>query len=97
MWSRILLLTVLLFLSGCAAKPPLRFVYNEHSNIGVVNILESEITYSYLGMTIFNNFEKKYQVNWDIPIRMTNRLISKSNTNITVLRPPVWYIENPRD
>ena len=96
-WSRTLLLTVLLFLSGCAAKPTLRFDYNEHSNIGVVNILESEITHSYLGMTIFNNFEKKYDVDWDIPTRMTNRLISKSNTNIKVLRPPIWYVENPRE
>lgn len=96
-WIRILLIVALVCLSGCAAKPQLRFDYDKYSSIGVVNTVEPEITHSYLGVTIFNNVEKKYQVNWDIPARMTNRLISTSNTNIKVLKPPLWYADNPRE
>ena len=56
-------------LIGCAAKmkPLPVFEIQKGSKIGVINFVGPKMKQYHVGTTIFNNFEKEYEVNWDIP------------------------------
>ncbi|MBT8338944.1 MAG: hypothetical protein HKP58_03995 [Desulfatitalea sp.] len=69
--KRIVLAVLALTLLGCSTTPKMLpipvFDIAKGSRIGVINFVGPRINHYHVGTTVFNNFEKEYEVNWDIP------------------------------
>ncbi|VEN74238.1 exported hypothetical protein [Candidatus Desulfarcum epimagneticum] len=60
-----------LIVSGCAMGPKLQplpvFNIEKNSRIGIINFIPPNPKHIHIGTTVFNNFKKEYQVDWNIP------------------------------
>ena len=61
------LLLMMVSVLGCAGSQPVRLQLPPESRIGILNLLESDMTHVDVGSLRFNGFTKVYKVDWDIP------------------------------
>jgi hypothetical protein len=52
---------------GCAGSQPVRLQLPPEARIGILNLLEPQMTHVDMGSLRFNSFTKVYNVDWDIP------------------------------
>jgi hypothetical protein len=52
---------------GCAGSQPVRLQLPPAARIGILNVLEPQMTHVDFGSLRFNSFTKVYNVDWDIP------------------------------
>jgi hypothetical protein len=52
---------------GCAGSQPVRLQLPPEARIGILNVLEPQMTHVDFGSLRFNSFTKLYNVDWDIP------------------------------
>jgi len=52
---------------GCAGSQPVRMQLPPGARIGVLNVLEPQMTHVDVGSLRFNSFTNSYDVDWDIP------------------------------
>ena len=65
--SRILAVVALLFASWVVSAQPAPQAVGDDKTVLLLNVIESDVTNSHLGVTIFSNYEKKLANDWDIP------------------------------
>jgi hypothetical protein len=80
-------------LTGCATQPLPQFQYSDSSAFLLTNFLEKEMTHTYLGVTIFQNHSKRYEVDWDIPTRISSRMTAKLGDRLRIIHAPKWLAE----
>jgi len=58
------------------------------ARVGIINLVDEEATHTHIGTTVFNNFEKKYPVDWGFPQKLEKELITqiKKSTNLDVVK-----------
>lgn len=61
---------------GCAGSPPVSLQLPPEARIGILNLLEPQMTHVDFGSLRFNSFTNVYKVDWDIP-GFLNRTIEK--------------------
>ena len=62
---------VLMIVSGCAGSQPARLQLTPDARIGILNVLESDMTHVDIGSLRFDSFTKVYKVDWNIPDYLT--------------------------
>lgn len=71
----ITLVVAMLSLSGCAVSPPMpAFETKKGDRIGFVVEIGEGALHTHIGTTIFNNFDKKYPVEWQLDSSVTEIL-----------------------
>jgi hypothetical protein len=72
-------------LIGCATNQNMQplpvFEVKKGSKIGVLNFVSPKMKQYHIGTTVFNNFEKEHEVNWDLP-GLINSEISKQASEL---------------
>ncbi len=61
---------LILLVSSCAPHPQFLspvFEFQQASKIGIINFVKPTMTHYHIGTTVFNNFTKEIDVNWNIP------------------------------
>jgi hypothetical protein len=96
---RLRLMVFLMVLSalGCAVSQPVRMQLPPGAHIGILNVLEPQMTHVEMGSLRFDGFTKVYNVDWNIPDYI-NRAIEndlKAHGNYTFIpvaasAPPGW-------
>jgi hypothetical protein len=61
------LFLVVMILLGCAGSQQARLQLTPDARIGILNLLESDMTHVDIGSLRFDSFTKVYKVDWDIP------------------------------
>jgi len=62
---------VLMIVSGCAGSQPARLQLAPDARIGILNLLEPDMTHVDIGSLRFDSFTKVYKVDWNIPDYLT--------------------------
>ena len=86
-----------LLVFGCATAPLPKFEYERSARIVIVNLIESELTHTYIGFTRFQNHRIPYPVDWDIPGRIITRLTKQLGERAIVVDPPSWLLDAEGD
>jgi hypothetical protein len=60
------LFLMMISLLGCAGSQPVRLQLPPEARIGILNLLEPEMTHVDMGSLRFDSFSKAYKVDWDI-------------------------------
>ncbi len=61
------IIIIFLFLAGCATLPTNpNFEVKAGETVGIYIEIPENLTHTFIGMTIFNNFEKDYPIQWDL-------------------------------
>jgi len=71
---RTVLCSIVAIALGCAGAQPVRMQLSPSARIGILNVLEPQMTHVDVGSLRFDSFTKVYDVDWDIPAYM-NRTI----------------------
>lgn len=75
MWMfRSALFLMMISVLGCAGSQPVRLQLPPEARIGILNVLEPDMTHVDVGSLRFDSFTKVYRVEWDIPGYL-NRII----------------------
>ncbi len=74
--SALLLMMVVVSALGCAASRPVPLQLQPEARIGILNLLEPQMTHVDFGSLRFNSFTNVYNVDWNIPDYL-NRTIEK--------------------
>jgi len=61
------LLLMMVSMLGCAGSQPVRLQLPPEARIGILNLLEPDMTHVDVGSLRFDSFTKVYKVDWDIP------------------------------
>jgi hypothetical protein len=67
-------LTIFTLLFGCAAQQPPTINFTSGTRVGILNKLESSITHLSIGALRFDSFTRTYDVAWNIPHYIDDRL-----------------------
>jgi hypothetical protein len=59
---------------GCAGSQPVRLQLPPEARIGILNLLEPQMTHVDFGSLRFDSFSKVYNVDWDIPGYLTRTI-----------------------
>jgi hypothetical protein len=65
--GRLTLFLMVLSAFGCADSQPIRLQLSPEARIGILNVLEPQMTHVDVGSLRFNSFTHSYDVDWDIP------------------------------
>lgn len=71
------LLLMMVSAVGCAGFQPVRLQLPPGARIGILNVLEPQMTHSHVGALRFDGFTTSHEVDWDIPGYM-NRVIENN-------------------
>lgn len=61
------LILMMISVLGCAGSQPVRLQLPPEARIGILNVLEPDMTHVDVGTLRFDSFTKVYKVDWDIP------------------------------
>lgn len=93
--------SIIIVLIGCAGNypaPPPKMNFSPTSRVGIINMIEDKITHVHVGTTVFNNFSKKYDFNFNFPLFVESELIqnikNKCNYEVIKIPPTQKIIEN---
>jgi len=64
---RSVLFLMMISMLGCAGSQPVRLQLPPEARIGILNLLEPDMTHVDVGSLRFDSFTKAYKVDWDIP------------------------------
>ena len=93
MRNPIILIMTIYFLSGCASTgyiPPFEFFEGEIDKVGLITELSDAKTHRHLGATVFENFEKDLDFNWELEeliFESLDRCFSEKNIEVIKLEP----------
>lgn len=64
---RTLLIVTMVSAMGCAGSQPARMQLPPDARVGILNVLEPQMTHVDVGTLRFDSFTKPYKVDWDLP------------------------------
>jgi hypothetical protein len=70
------LFLMMMSMLGCAGSQPVRLQLPPEARIGILNLLEPQMTHVDVGSLRFDSFTKDYQVDWNIPGYLTRTIES---------------------
>jgi hypothetical protein len=70
------LFLTLMSVLGCAGSQPVRLQLSPEARIGILNLLEPQMTHVDVGSLRFDSFTKNYNVDWNIPGYLTRTIES---------------------
>ncbi|MEJ2165599.1 MAG: hypothetical protein P8X90_08715 [Desulfobacterales bacterium] len=70
------LILIMISVLGCAGSQPVRLQLPPEARIGILNVLEPEMTHIDVGSLRFDSFTKVYRVNWGIPDYLSHTIES---------------------
>ena len=70
------LFLMMMSLTGCAGSQPVRLQLPPEARIGILNLLETDMTHVDVGSLRFDSFTKVYKVDWNIPGYLTRTIES---------------------
>jgi len=72
---------------GCAGSQPVRLQLPPGARIGILNVLEPQMTHVHVGSLRFDSFTKVYNVDWNLPDYITRAIESdlKARGNYTFI------------
>jgi hypothetical protein len=73
-WVRRVALGLALLAAGCAGSQPVQVQLPPGARIGVLNLVEAQMTHLEMGALRFNSFTNVYPVAWDLPGYLTRRI-----------------------
>jgi hypothetical protein len=71
---RVVLVLILLVAFGCAGSQPVQLRLPPEARIGILNVLEQEMTHAHVGSLRIDSFTNVYPVDWNLPAYL-NRTI----------------------
>jgi hypothetical protein len=83
------LLLLMMTILGCAGSQPVQLQLPAEARIGVLNVLESEMTHLDIGSLRFDSFTKVYKVDWDLPDYLNRTIESDLRTHGNYVFVPV--------
>ena len=70
------LFLMMMSVTGCAGSQPVRLQLPPEARIGILNLLETDMTHVDVGSLRFDSFTKVYKVDWNIPGYLTRTIES---------------------
>lgn len=87
-----LCLVLILILTGCATQPSFDFRPSEVENIGLLMLLDDDLTHIHVGTTVFNNSTKKRRTETIVPsqilVRHTTEQLEDKGYKATIVKLP---------
>ena len=82
----LLFLMIVISYSACTSTPSVEFPRG--TRVGIINLLESDLTHKNLSSFATENFTKIYPVNWDLPSYAENQVVSQleKDANYTAVK-----------
>ena len=98
---RTVIIVLILLLQGCASTEVQMVDLKPKSRVGLINMVGDEITHTHVGTTSFNNFSKKYDIDWNISSIIEDTIVGKikKNTHYDVIKinPTEKLLENDKE
>jgi hypothetical protein len=76
-WVRLAFLGLLVGTVGCAGSQPVQVQLAPGARIGILNLVEAQMTHIEMGALRFDSFTNVYPVEWDLPGYLTRRIESE--------------------
>jgi len=68
------LFLMIISILGCAGSPPVRLQLPPEARIGILNLLQPQMTHADVGTLRFDSYTKDYNVDWNIPGYLTRTI-----------------------
>ncbi|MCU0561545.1 MAG: hypothetical protein MUD16_15300 [Desulfobacterales bacterium] len=83
------LLLMMVSAVGCAGSQPVRLQLASGARIGILNVLEPQLTHMHVGALRFDGFTTLHEVDWDIPGYMNRAIENKLKARGSAILVPL--------